>query len=82
MRIPELMAYKMIITKASEHYRWSGRVVYDQKFWQETAGNPHQTYARVDPSINFMYSALQDRQSVLKIGLQDVSASITLHPAA
>lgn len=47
-RMPELMAYQTIIAKASQRYRW---VVYDQNFWQEAAGNPHQSWARVEPSI-------------------------------
>ena len=50
-RIPELMAYQTIIAKASQRYRWPSWVVYDQNFRQEAAGNPHQSWARVDSSI-------------------------------
>ena len=47
----ELMAYQTIIAKASQRYRWPSWVVYDQNFRQEAAGNPHQSWARVEPSI-------------------------------
>ena len=50
-RIPELMAYQTIIAKVSQCYRWPSWVVYDQNFRQEAAGNTHQSWARVDPSI-------------------------------
>ena len=50
-RLPELMAYQTIIAKASQRYRWPSWVVYDQNFRQEAAGNPHQSWARVEPSI-------------------------------
>ena len=50
-RMPELMAYQTIIAKASQRYRWPSWIVYDQNFRQEAAGNPHQSWARVDPSI-------------------------------
>ena len=50
-RMPELMAYQTIIAKASQRYRWANWVVYDQNFRQEAAGNPHQSWPRVDPSI-------------------------------
>ena len=47
-RMPQLMAYQTIIAKASQ---WPSWVVYDQNFRQEAAGNLHQSWARVDPSI-------------------------------
>ena len=50
-RIPELMAYQTIVAKASMKYRWPSWVVYDQNFRQEAAGNPTQSWAKVDPSI-------------------------------
>ena len=50
-RMPQLMAYQTIIAKASQRYRWPSWVVYDQNFRKEAAGNPHQSWARVDPSI-------------------------------
>ena len=75
-RMPELMAYQTIVAKASQRYRWPSLVVYDQNF-RQAAGNPHQSWIQV-----FMCSALPGRQSVLKIGAQDVSALITLQPAA
>ena len=48
-RLPELMAYQTIIAKASQRYWWPSWVVYDQNFRQEAAGNPHQSWARVEP---------------------------------
>ena len=45
------MAYQTIIVKASQRYRWPSLVVYDQNFRQEATGNPHQSLARVDPTI-------------------------------
>ena len=48
--IPELMAYQAIICRASLKYRWPSWVVYDQNFRQEAAGNPAQSWAKVDPS--------------------------------
>ncbi len=50
-RISELMAYLTVIAKASQRYRWPSWIVYDQNFRQEAAGNPSQSWARVDPSI-------------------------------
>ena len=50
-RMPELMAYQTIVAKASQRYRWPSWIVYDQNFRQEAAGNPYQSWARVDPSI-------------------------------
>ena len=50
-RIPELMAYQTTIAKASMKYKWPSWVVYDQNFRQEAAGNPTQSWAKVDPSI-------------------------------
>ena len=50
-RISELMAYQTTIAKASMKYKWPSWVVYDQNFRQEAAGNPTQSWAKVDPSI-------------------------------
>ena len=50
-RVPELMAYQMIIAKASQRYRWPSWIVYDQNFHQEAAGSSKQAWGRVDPSI-------------------------------
>lgn len=50
-RIAELMSYQTIIAKTSQKYRWPSWVVYDQNFRQEAAGNPNQSWAKVDPSI-------------------------------
>lgn len=50
-RVPELMAYQMIIAKASQRYRWPSWIVYDQNFRQEAAGSSKQAWGRVDPSI-------------------------------
>ena len=50
-RIPELMAYQTIISKASQRYKWPSWVVYDQSFRQEMAGAAGQPWSRVDPSI-------------------------------
>lgn len=50
-RIPELMAYQSTIAKASQKYRWPSWIVYDQNFRQEAAGNPAQSWAKVDPSV-------------------------------
>lgn len=50
-KIQELMAYQTTIAKASQKYRWPSWVVYDQNFRQEAAGNPTQSWAKVDPSI-------------------------------
>lgn len=47
----ELMAYQTIIAKASQRYRRLSWVIYDYNFRQEAAGNPEQSWARVDPSI-------------------------------
>ena len=50
-RVPDLMAYQTTIVMASQKYRWPSWVVYDQNFRQEAAGNPLQSWAKVDPSI-------------------------------
>jgi hypothetical protein len=50
-RVQELMAYQTIIAKASLRYRWPSWVVYDQNFRQKAAGNPTQSWAKVDPSV-------------------------------
>lgn len=50
-RLAELMAYQTTIAKASQRYRWPSWIVYDQNFRQEAAGNPHLSWARVDPSM-------------------------------
>ena len=50
-RIAEFMSYQSIIAKASQKYRWLSWVVYDQNFRKEAAGNPSQSWAKVDPSI-------------------------------
>lgn len=50
-RVPELMAYQTIITKASQKYRWPSWVIYDQNFRLEAASNPAQAWSKVDPSI-------------------------------
>ena len=47
----ELMAYQIIIAKASTQYKWPSWVIYDQSFRQEMAGSPGQSWARVDPTI-------------------------------
>lgn len=50
-RVPDLMAYQAIISKASTKYKWPSWIVYDQNFRQEMSGNPRQSWAKVDPSI-------------------------------
>ena len=50
-RVPELMAYLAIITKASQKYKWPSWVIYDQNFRMDAAGNPAQVWSKVDPSI-------------------------------
>ena len=50
-RLPDLMAYQSLITKASLKFKWPSWVVYDQNFRQEAAGNPHQVWAQTDPSL-------------------------------
>ena len=50
-RVPELMAYLSIITKASQKYKWPSWVIYDQNFRMDAAGNPAQPWSKVDPSI-------------------------------
>ena len=50
-RLAELMAYQASIAKASKKFKWPSWVIYDQNFRQEAAGNPGQSWAKVDPSI-------------------------------
>lgn len=50
-RIAEFMAYQSIIAKASKQYKWPAWIVYDQNFRQEAAGDPSQSWAKVDPSV-------------------------------
>ncbi len=50
-RVPELMTYMAIIAKASIKYKWPSWIIYDQNFCMEVAGNPSQSWARVDPSM-------------------------------
>jgi hypothetical protein len=50
-KLKELMAYQVTIAKASMKYKWPSWVVYDQNFRQEAAGNPLQSWAKVDPSL-------------------------------
>ena len=50
-KVADLMAYLAIISKASQKYRWPSWVIYDQHFRMEAAGNPAQSWARVDPSL-------------------------------
>lgn len=50
-RVPELMAYLSTIAKASLNYRWPSWIIYDQNFRQEAAGNPTQSWAKVDASL-------------------------------
>jgi hypothetical protein len=50
-RILELMAYQSTIAKVSQKYRWPSWIIYDQNFRQETAGNPAQSWGKVDPSV-------------------------------
>ena len=45
------MAYQTMIARASQKYHWPSWVVYDQNFRQEAAGNPTQSWAKVDLSI-------------------------------
>ena len=50
-RLPDLMAYMIIIAKASQKFAWPSWVVYDQNFRQEAACSTSTQWARVDPSI-------------------------------
>ena len=50
-RVPELMAYMSIITKASQKYKWPSWVIYDQNFRLDAAGSASQPWSRVDPSL-------------------------------
>ena len=49
--IPELMAYQAVIAKASRKFKWPSWIVYDQNFRQEAAGNPSQSWVKVEPSL-------------------------------
>lgn len=62
-RVQELMAYQAIIAKASTKYRWPSWIVYDQNFRQEAAGQPAQSWAKVDPSIYSLCFTGQARSS-------------------
>ena len=50
-KVTDLMAYLAIVSKASQKYRWPSWVIYDQHFRMEAAGNPTQSWAKVDPSL-------------------------------
>ena len=63
-RIQELMTYQTTIAKASRKYRWPSWVVYDQNFRQEVAGNPSQSWAKVDPRV---YASNKCRKLVYKM---------------
>ena len=69
-RLSELMAYQTIIAKASQRYRWSSWVVYDQNFRQEGTPTSHEP----GWTLAFMLNALLVKQSAAKIGAQDVGA--------
>ena len=49
-RLPDLMAYMIIIAEASQKFAWPSWVVYDQNFRQEAACSTSSQGARVDPS--------------------------------
>ena len=38
-RLPDMMAYMTIVTKASQKYKWPAWVIYDQNFKMEAAGD-------------------------------------------
>ena len=44
-RLPDMMAYMAIVAKASQKFKW---VIYDQNFRMEMAGNPTQSWTKVD----------------------------------
>ena len=46
-RVPDLMAYLAIVTKASQKYKWPSRLIYDQNFRMDAAA---QSLSKVDPS--------------------------------
>lgn len=50
-RIAEFMSIKAVIAKASQKYQWPSWAVYDQNFRQEAAGNPSQSWAKVNLSF-------------------------------
>lgn len=50
-RLPELMAYQLVIAKCAKKYRWPSWVVYDINFRQEAASKPGMSWATVEPSI-------------------------------
>ncbi len=62
-KVADLMAYQVLITKASQSYRWPSWLVYDQSFRQEMAGKKDQTWAKVDPSIYALCFFGQNRSS-------------------
>lgn len=49
-RLCELLAYKAIIAKASQKYKWPARLIYDQNFRMEAVGCS-QSWARVEPGL-------------------------------
>ena len=49
-RLAEMVAYQMIITKASQKYRWPSWLIYDQNFRMEAAGNS-QAWSKVEPGL-------------------------------
>ena len=49
--IQELMAYQAVIARASRKFKWPSWIVYDQNFGQEAAGNPSQSWVKVEPSL-------------------------------
>ena len=50
-RLPDMMVYMAIVAKASQKFKWPSWVIYDQNFRMEMAGNPTQSWAKVDPSL-------------------------------
>ena len=50
-RIPDLPTYMATIAKASQKYRWSSWLVYDQNFRQQAAESGNFDWSKIDPSI-------------------------------
>ena len=50
-RLPDMMAYMTIVTKASQKYKWPAWVIYDQNFRMEAAGDSTMSWAKVEPSL-------------------------------
>jgi len=65
------------IPRASQKYRWTLWVVYDQNFRQEAMNNPSKSWTKVEP----MPTALQGKQLALKLGVFMVNA-LTMQPTA